>query len=232
MKRGMDNRHGVTPKALGCSSPNSLPSTEHIEIVETVQVSGPVVGWTEFRTRFPLFLGGLSRPTRFCVANTEDAVAAILHHPPSDSLILIQQFRPAALTSLVGQAAPATDLLWQTEIVAGSLPCGSDPEITIRQEIAEETGCKVANLQKINEFFANPALLATRVHLFVAQIAELPQIGVHGREDEGEDIRVLLVPTTTAIQHALSGRLHNSLTLLAISLFALRRSSASHAREN
>jgi ADP-ribose pyrophosphatase len=123
------------------------------------------------------------------------------------------------------QESPAdpANLLWQTEVVAGSLSRGTDPERAIRQEINEETGCKISDLQLRHTFFANPALLRSRVYLYFAIVSELPASRLRGRKDEDEDICLVTMDTTEAIERLRTGQFHNALTMLAIGLFALDR---------
>ncbi|UXY15798.1 NUDIX hydrolase [Chitiniphilus purpureus] len=210
---------------LGSGPLPSIPTGE-VNLIESSDVAGNVIDCTELHVLYPRYGGERTQPMCFHVANTEDLVAAVLHHAQSDQLVLVQQFRPAALLRDGACRSTWNQQLWQTEVVAGALPCGADPESVIRQEILEETGCRIANLTQVCEFYVNPALLASRVYLYFCEIAELPTVELHGREDEGEDIRVLTISVDTAIEWAVSGRLHNSLTLLAISLFAVERSRA------
>ncbi len=191
-------------------------------VVDRVEpgIPGPI-GWTAYQVRYPLFSGRLSDPMRYEIGSASDTVAALLHHRNSDRVVLVEQFRPGALAlEAAGPVSGRPDLLWQTEVVAGTLARGAVPEAAIRQEIEEETGCEITELRSRSVFFANPALMDSRVYLFYAAIRELPTATLRGRQDEGEDIRVLTLSAAEAIARARNGKFHNALTILALSLFA------------
>lgn len=177
-----------------------------------------------YSVSYPRFDGGYSKQIEFKVMKSENAVGALVYHSASDTFVFVQQFRPAALP-LFEKDHPArhAELLWPLEIVAGSLDPSMDPETMIRKEVEEETGCVVEKLELTQCYFVNPVQSTMQVHLFIAEVSQFPDSEFFGNEDEGENIRVVRIPSSSAIRMAKEGRIKNSLTLIAILDFALRK---------
>jgi ADP-ribose pyrophosphatase len=83
------------------------------------------------RFRHRLFAGGWSDERVFDIVRRGQAAAVLLYDPERDSVVLIEQFRLAALC---GGRSP-----WQIEAVAGLLDGdGESPETVARREAREE----------------------------------------------------------------------------------------------
>src|SRR5207245_7019047 len=94
--------------------PYDLPPTPahpDIEIVETKIAFARHLRLDVVRFRHRLFAGGWSGERVFDVVRRGGAVAVVLYDPDRDSVVLVEQFRLAAL---YGERSP-----WQIEGVAG-----------------------------------------------------------------------------------------------------------------
>ncbi|MCL2175294.1 MAG: NUDIX hydrolase [Treponema sp.] len=96
------------------------------------------------------------------------------------------------------------------EFPGGVFEAGEKPEEAAARELYEETGYKPQKIKKIGEFSPNPAIMANRIHFF---LAEDLQGGEKQKLDEDEYVEVELVDIDRAINgmgrepfiHALMG---------------------------
>ncbi len=168
-----------------------------------------------YRIRHRLFAGGISPEIRREVFERGHAVAVILYDPALDAVVLIEQFRIGAFTA---DFPP-----WVTEIVAGIIDPGEEPAAVARRETMEETGCEVLNLVPVHRYLVSPGCSSESVTLFCARVDARNAGGIHGLKDEGEDIRVSVVPVKEALHELASGRVNTSLGLIGLQWLALNR---------
>ncbi|MDO4589528.1 MAG: NUDIX hydrolase [Fusobacterium sp.] len=86
-----------------------------------------------------------------------------------DTVLLVKQYRPAVK-------------LVTTEIPAGILEKGEEPQEAALRELEEETGYKAEKIEKICEFFSSPGITAGKFYLFYAE--NLKKTHQHLDEDE------------------------------------------------
>lgn len=105
------------------------------------------------------------------------------------------------------------------EVPGGLLGRGdAHPEEGAARELAEETGYGGAPLAWLGTLMPQPALLANRVHIYLAQ----PVAPVAARQlDAGEDIEVVLVHPDRVGALVASGEIHNAMTVTALALAGL-----------
>jgi ADP-ribose pyrophosphatase len=168
-----------------------------------------------YRIRHRLFAGGISPEIRREVFERGHAVAVILYDPALDAVVLIEQFRIGAFTA---DFPP-----WVTEIVAGIIDPGEEPAAVARRETMEETGCEVLDLVPVHRYLVSPGCSSESVTLFCARVDARKAGGIHGLKDEGEDIRVRVIPVAEAFNELASGRVNTSLGLIGLQWLALNR---------
>lgn len=168
-----------------------------------------------YRLRHRLFGGGTSPEIRREVFQRGHAVAAILYDPDCDSVVLIEQFRVGALA--------AGYRPWVIEIVAGIIDEGETPAEVARRETVEETGCTVLDLIPVHNYLVSPGCSSETVKLFCARVDASRAGGIHGLKEEGEDIRVDVVPAEEALQALAAGRVNTSLGIIGLQWLALNR---------
>lgn len=169
----------------------------------------------EFRHR--LFEGGWSEPVRREVHSRFDAVGVLLYDPERDALVLIEQFRAGAIDDAVSP--------WKLELVAGLVEDGESLEDVARREAWEEAGCKVAELTKLHTYYPSPGACNEQVTLFCGLVDTQGLGGVHGLDEEHEDIRVHVMPFANAWELLAQGRLDNAMCLIGLHWLNSQRAS-------
>lgn len=171
--------------------------------------------------RHRLFAGGWSRPLHREVVRRGAAVAVIPYDPVRRRVVLIEQFRIGA--RLAGLPA------WQVEVVAGLVEPGEDHASVARRELREEAGLEADDLVPVQGVVVSPGAMDETVWLFAARVDSGQAGGIHGLDQEGEDIRVFTVSLDELAGLADRGGLTNATTLIA-ALWLLRHHADLEAR--
>jgi ADP-ribose pyrophosphatase len=127
----------------------------------------------------------------------------------ADKIILIEQFR---LVHHVRERHSA----WPLEIPGGLIKVGGDPVDTARREVEEETGRSLLRLEKITEFLPAAAEFTAVIHIYVGEIEAGEGGGVHGLEEEDENIKVHVLSPRDAIKLLDTGRIGDGKTQIAL----------------
>lgn len=107
------------------------------------------------------------------------------------------------------------------ETAAGLLDQAS-PEERIRAEVEEETGYRVGAVNKVFEAFMSPGSVTERLYFFVAEYDPASRAGNGGGiAEEGEDIEVLELAMTDAMQMMADGRIADGKTIMLLQYAAL-----------
>jgi ADP-ribose pyrophosphatase len=167
------------------------------------------------RLRHPLFAGGMSPPITREVIEKGDVSAVLLYDPRRDEVVMIEQFRVGARDDPRGP--------WLLEIVAGLIEEGETPEAVARREAMEEAGCAVTDLLPISTFYVSPAKTSQRTWLYLGRVDASRAGGIHGLAHEGEDIRVVCLPSDEAIALVEQGRADSAWPMIALLWFARHR---------
>ena len=168
-----------------------------------------------WRVRHTLHAGGWSGEQVREVLERGHAAAVLPYDPKTDRVVLIEQFRVAAIQKV---ATP-----WLIEIPAGIIDDGEQPEATVRREAHEEAGLDLANLTYVTRFLPSAGVMTEEVHVFVAAVDAAEAGGLHGLDGEDEDIRVLTVPADEAIAMAEDGRIIAASAVIALLWLAIHR---------
>ncbi len=154
------------------------------------------------------FAGGWSQPLVRELFERGDAVGVLPYDPATDSVVLIEQFRPGAMR---GDDSP-----WMLELVAGVVEEGENDEEVVHREAMEEAGCEVSELVPIATFIPSAGACSEQVRLFCGRVTSASIGGIHGLDDEGEDILVHSVTRADALQMVADDRIPNGHTLIAL----------------
>lgn len=161
----------------------------------------------KYRFQHRLFAGGWSRPLEREMLERGDAAAVLPYDPVTDSVVLIEQIRVGALE----HSQP-----WQLEIVAGMVEVGESAQAVVQREAQEEAGIQLHHLEKITAYYPSSGGCSERLVLFVGTVDASTAQGVHGLAEEGEDIRVRVMPRAQAYREVENGRIENGASIIAL----------------
>lgn len=187
------------------------------EILETTTAYAGFFHILRYRLRHRLFKGGWSPVLTRELFERGHAVAVLPYDPETDRVVLTEQFRIGALQAPGGP--------WLLEIVAGMMEAGETPEAVVRREAIEEIGCAVGDLVSICDYHVSPGGTSERLHLFCGCVDASQASGVHGAADEGEDIRVVVMPADDAMAHMQAGKIVAAAPIIALQWLMMNRAS-------
>jgi len=190
--------------------------------IEIIEKTTPFEGYfriDRYRLKVPLYDGGLSGVMTREVFERGHAVVILLYDADLDRLVLIEQFRPGAFTASFSPWFTDDFSPWLIECAAGIIEAGETPEQVARREAVEEAGCEVGDLIPVYQYIVSPGGSSESVFLFCGRVDASQAGGVFGVKAEHEDIRVLVVPPEEAFGWLDTGRIVNSMTIIALEWF-------------
>ena len=141
----------------------------------------------------------------------------MLYDPQRDEVVLIEQFRVGAIFQ--------PQRAWLVEIVAGAIEEGETAVDVAYREAEEEAGCQILDLLEIMSFYTTPGGSSERITLFCGRVDTSQVGGIHGLQEEGEDIRVSAVKTDTVFQMLENGDIESGIPIIALQWLYMHRSN-------
>jgi GDP-mannose pyrophosphatase NudK len=132
----------------------------------------------------------------------------LLYNTSKNTVILTRQFRMP--TYLNGNE---TGML--IEACAGLLDA-DNAEDCIRKETQEETGYRIENVQKVYEAYMSPGSVTEILYFFVAEYHENQKITAGGGVVGEEDIEVLELDFSKALEMIKSGEIRDAKTIMLL----------------
>lgn len=152
--------------------------------------------------------GAMSPPVRRLDLKRDDAVCALVVNKAHGTLILVRQFRYAALSRSEA---------WPLELIAGLIDKGETPEEAIRREIMEEAGYAVGPLTRHFTFYPSPGITSERGILYYGETdGTQPVAKGGGLAEESEDIEVVEMPFADAFAMLDRGEIIDGKTLIGL----------------
>ncbi|MEU5275829.1 NUDIX domain-containing protein [Streptomyces asoensis] len=143
-----------------------------------------------------------------------DGATILLYDPDRRTVLLTRQFRLPAYVN----GHPDGMLL---ETAAGLLD-GDDPREAIRREAAEETGRTVHEVEHVYDVYMSPGSVTERLSFFAAPYdGSVPGADTAGVAAEGEDIAVVELPFTEALDLVRTGAVADAKTIMLLQWAAL-----------
>ncbi|RNI18074.1 NUDIX domain-containing protein [Flexivirga caeni] len=139
------------------------------------------------------------------------AVAALRGEPGAEEVLLIQQYRH-----------PVGTFDW--EVPAGLLDkAGEDPRAAAARELREEADFDATTWHTLVDLFTSPGSSSENLRVFLAR--DVHSAVAEGFVREGEEVGMPTgwVPLDDAVDAALAGRLHNSITISALLATSIAR---------
>jgi ADP-ribose pyrophosphatase len=168
-----------------------------------------------FEIKHDLFDGGESPSLKRELLDRAHAVAVLPYDPQRDEVVLIEQFRIGAGDDPSGP--------WLIEIIAGVQEADETAQQVIHREAEEEAGCEISDLIPVHRYYSSPGSSNEQVQIYFAHTETADLGGVHGVDEEGEDIRVHVVSSDTAFEWLDTGRIDSALPIIALQWFRLNR---------
>lgn len=138
-----------------------------------------------------------------------DGAGILLYNPQKQTVILTKQFRMP--TFMNGN----TDG-YLVEICAGMLD-KDNPEACIIRETEEEVGYRLKEVKKVYEAYSSPGVMTEKMHFFIGEYTDDMKVNEGGGLDsEHEDIEVLELPFSEAINMLNSGKIHDTRTIVLL----------------
>ena len=173
-----------------------------------------------------LFKGGQTgKLTRECFERGH-AVGVLAYDPWQDKIVLLEQFRIGAYINInerLNEGKGHSQNPWLLEIIAGIVESGESQEDVAYREAKEEAGLKLLSLQTIGDFYCSPGGTSETIQLYCACVHSDGIGGIHGLEEEGEDILVRVVSFDDAVQLLEKGEMNNASAMIAMQWLILHR---------
>lgn len=194
-----------------------------VEILATHREYDGFIKLDRVTLRHERYDGAMSEPIDRLVVERGDAAAVLLYDDERECVVLVEQFRYPALIR-------EPDDGWLLEVVAGTVDAGRDPEEVAQKELVEEAGYTVQRLDPIGRFFLSPGACTERVSLYLAYVSTADRTANGGgAPGESEDIRLVELPLSEALQLIQQGSICDAKTIIALQ--ALRLGLATRHRK-
>lgn len=170
-----------------------------------------------YRFRHRLFNGDMSPEIKREIFERGHAAVLLPYDPVRDEVVLIEQLRIAAVDT---SSSP-----WLLEMVAGMIETGESVEYVCRREAQEEAGVTVGRCKPVLSYLASPGGTSERLSIMVGEVDATTAEGIHGLEEEHEDIRVHVVSREQAYRWVEEGAIDNAASVIALQWLALHHES-------
>jgi ADP-ribose pyrophosphatase len=170
-----------------------------------------------YRFRHRLFNGDMSPEIEREIFERGHAAVLLPYDPVRDEVVLIEQLRIAAVDT---SSSP-----WLLEMVAGMIETGESVEDVCRREAQEEAGVTVGRCKPVLSYLASPGGTSERLSIMVGEVDATTAEGIHGLEEEHEDIRVHVVSREQAYRWVEEGAIDNAASVIALQWLALHHES-------
>lgn len=189
--------------------------------VEVIDKETPFKGYFQinrYTLRHEQFGGGMGPEITREIFERGHAASVVPYDPIRDQIVMIEQFRPGAYAA--GSSNP-----WMIEVVAGIIEAGETAEDVCRREVVEEAGIEIRSLHHLATHYMTPGGSTESMAMHVGSCDSEGVGGIHGLADEGEDIRVFVLPRKEALDLVHRNEIQNAMTALNLLLFEQMRPS-------
>ncbi|MFQ0971874.1 MULTISPECIES: ADP-ribose diphosphatase [Gilliamella] len=163
----------------------------------------------EYRFQYRKFDGSISEIVTREILERGHAVVLLAYDVKRDEVVLIEQIRIAAIET---QDSP-----WILELIAGMMDHENESfEEVARREAMEEAGVVIGRCKPIISYLASPGGLTEQLHILVGEVDSSTAEGIHGLDEESEDIKVHVVSRTQAYQWVKDGVINNAASIIAL----------------
>lgn len=151
------------------------------------------------------------------IVGSRDSVLVLIYAPLLDSFVLGKEFRLGVFCNA------NKDEPFILECVSGTIEINSSPEETAYREAYEETGLKIANLELLTAVYKSPGLITEKTYIYYAECPGIPEEGIHGLQDEHEEILSQIVPREEVYALMDAMKIIDAATLIALMWFRAKQ---------
>ncbi|MCO6561002.1 MAG: ADP-ribose diphosphatase [Gilliamella sp.] len=163
----------------------------------------------EYRFQYRKFDGSMSEIVTREILERGHAVVLLAYDAKRDEVVLIEQIRIAAIET---QDSP-----WILELIAGMMDHDNESFEEVARRVAmEEAGVVIGRCKPIISYLASPGGLTEQLHILVGEVDSSTAEGIHGLDEESEDIKVHVVSRTQAYQWVKDGVINNAASIIAL----------------
>ncbi|OCG36984.1 ADP-ribose diphosphatase [Gilliamella sp. Gris1-4] len=163
----------------------------------------------EYRFQYRKFDGSMSEIVTREILERGHAVVLLAYDAKRDEVVLIEQIRIAAIET---QDSP-----WILELIAGMMDHENESfEEVAKREAMEEAGVVIGRCKPIISYLASPGGLTEQLHILVGEVDSSTAEGIHGLDEESEDIKVHVVSRSQAYQWVKDGVINNAASIIAL----------------
>lgn len=142
--------------------------------------------------------------------NRGNGAAILLYNVENGTVILTRQFRMPIYETHPSEAM-------SIEACAGAIDANDSPLETIIREVEEEVGYKIQSAKQVLTAYTSPGALTEKMFLFVAEYTTSMKINEGGGLDsEHEEIEVLELPFSKAIEMMINGDIIDAKTIMLL----------------
>jgi len=137
------------------------------------------------------------------------AVAILAYDPRREEVLMVNEMRPGMLS--------AGEYPYSDSLPAGMIDPGEDALEAAARELYEETGAALLSPRVIHDgAFVSSGGTSEKITLVMgyADLGAVAHGSLHGKEDEGEDIRVVVMTADDFIARTESGCQHDMKTMI------------------
>ena len=203
--------------------PENVPVTfakNDVEIIARETLYSGFFSMELYRFRHRLFNGEMSGEIKREIFERGHAAVLLPYDPVRDEVVLVEQVRIAAYDT--------SDTPWLLEMVAGMIEEGESVEDVARREALEEAGLAIGRTKPVLSYLASPGGTTERSSIMVGEVDARTAEGIHGLEDENEDIRVHVVSREQAYQWVEEGKIDNAASVIALQWLQLHYQTLRH----
>lgn len=189
-----------------------MKDTDRVRLLDKELLSNDWGTLTKYTFKYKRSDGSWQTQTRE-VYDRGHGVTCLLHNPETGCILLTRQFR---LPVLIAKGDP-----FMIEAPAGLLE-GARPDERMRAELMEETGFQISDLTHLFDLQMSPGSVCEVLSYYSGTYSLSDQVEEGGGNvEEGEDIEVLHIPLTKALDMIRSGSITDAKTVILVQNLAL-----------
>jgi ADP-ribose pyrophosphatase len=184
----------------------------HVEVKSTTLITDGFLKVRRYELAVEKHAGGSQVVTREVMLRGH-AVGILGYDPRRDEIVLVNEFRPGCF---VAGDNPFTD-----NVAAGAVDDGESPLDAAVREMKEETGLDLREPRLVHPgAYVSSGGTSEKVAIVFGLVDTSQAGGIHGSEQEGEDILTVVLPAATFVERIRNATITDFKTLVAGYWFA------------